>query len=361
MKKRKKIGIAIVGVISLLVILRILLPDFTKWYLNNRVLTELTSYTGRVGDVDMMLWRGAYCIDSLVIWKKDSDLSEPFIVAASTDLSIQWKALFDGEIVSEIESSGVHVHFAFNKDDDKSQTGTEEDWIEVVKEFTPVRINSFRIRDGSVAFSNVFAEPRTDIPVENFRLSISNIQNTLEADVDSLPSYIAASGTLEGYKGQMHLTADAYLLKEVPDFDYQLQVENIDLPSLNPLAQHYLKFDFERGDLSVFSEVAMKDSAYAGYIKPLVKDMRIFNWKEEGRPIGQWFREFFGEGIQEIFENQKRQQFATKIPVEGRVEDFEAGIWPAIANAFINAYIEAFEYQLDDTIDFEDVYDAGSR
>lgn len=352
--KKKLYRWLLIGVIALVAV-RLALPYAVKWYLNNRVLNHMEAYRGHVDDVDLSLWRGAYTIQGLKIVKIGTRLEAPFVDVEEMDLSVQWKALFDGAIVGEVECRHPSVHFAFSDSEEASQTGTEEDWVEVVKSLMPIRINRFAMIDGRVALTNVLAKPSTDLPLEGFNLEIRNIQNVAVGKDDALPSSVTASGFAPDYGGRLSFTADANLLKNIPDFDYNMRFENVELTSLNPLAMYYSGMDFEKGIVSVYSEMAMQNGAFEGYIKPLVKDMRIFGWREKGRPLGQWFREFFSEGIQEIFENQKKQQFATRVPISGELSKVKTDIWLTIVNAFKNAYIRAFEYKLDQSIDFEDL------
>lgn len=353
-KKRKAIR-WIIGIIIVLIAIRLALPYGIKWYLNNRVLNNLETYEGRVEDVDLMLIRGAYAIDDLVISKREAELEEPFIDIPRTDLSVQWSALFDGEIVGEVVCTGAIINFAFGEEEATSQTGAEEDWTQVVKDLIPIKINRFVIKNGEIALTNVWATPSTDLPLDSFNLEILNIQNTLEEDADALPSKITASGIAPDYGGQLHFDADAMLLKTFPDFDYEMRFEGVNLKNLNPIMEHYTDMDFEKGRISIYSEMAMKDQQFEGYVKPLIEDMRIFNWKEDDRSLGQWFKEFFGEGIQEVLENQPRQQFATKVPMSGTVEDVKTALWPTLINTLRNAYFNAFKYELDKSVQFEDL------
>jgi hypothetical protein len=48
-------------VVALLVALRVVLPQLVQKYVNKK-LDELPKYDGRIGDVDMHLWRGTYSI-----------------------------------------------------------------------------------------------------------------------------------------------------------------------------------------------------------------------------------------------------------------------------------------------------------
>ena len=60
-----------------------------------------------------------------------------------------------------------------------------------------------------------------------------------------------------GYGGTMNFSANMNLLKEVPDFDYNLRFTDLQLVKLNDLAREYANVDFDRGTVSVYSEMAM--------------------------------------------------------------------------------------------------------
>jgi len=352
--RKRNIVYILLAIILLLIGIRLILPYGIKWYLNTQVLNDMETYRGRIADVDLELWRGAYTIDSLIFEKIDTDIEEPFIQVRKMDLSIQWDAIWAGEIVGEVICYNPALHFSFGEEEEDTQTGVEEDWTKVVKDLIPIRINRFEMQAGKISLTNILTQPATDLPLESFNLKILNIQNVIEQE-QALPSTIEATGSAPNYGGQLSLKAEAMLLKQVPDFDYDLSFENLNLTTLNPIIKYYSGMDVEAGTISMYSEMAMKDQKYNGYVKPLVRDMKIFTWKEEDRPFKQWLKEFLGEGLQELFENQRLQQFATKVPFEGEFETVQTDIWMTILNALKNAYIKAFDYELDRSIDFGNV------
>jgi hypothetical protein len=67
----------------------------------NRVLSEIPGYHGWVDDIDIALYRGAYVINGLHLYKNGN--KQPMLDFPKTDISIEWKSLFKGRIVSEIE------------------------------------------------------------------------------------------------------------------------------------------------------------------------------------------------------------------------------------------------------------------
>ena len=96
MKRTTKI---LVALLVLLIVARLLLPYFVLRYVN-KTLADMGSYTGHVDDIDIQLIRGAYQIDGLRIRKVNGKIKEPFLYMPKTDLSIEWKSLFKGKLVS---------------------------------------------------------------------------------------------------------------------------------------------------------------------------------------------------------------------------------------------------------------------
>jgi hypothetical protein len=360
LKKSVKI---LLGILVLLIVARLLLPIFVVRYVN-KVLADMDGYTGRIEDVEIALLRGAYQIKGMNIQKVNGKIKEPFILIPLTDLSIEWKSLWKGKLVSEVVCYNGEINFAFSNDENASQTGVENDWTQVVKDLMPIEINRFAIVNGQIDLINVIDQPGTDLSMKNFQLQIENIRNVEEKGA-RLPSPVRATGDLQGYGGTLDFKADMQLLKKMPDFDYNLSFNNVQLVELNSLAREYAGIDFEKGTISIFSELAMYDGKLAGYVKPLTKEMRIFklkeeNNKEEKRGIGGFFKELLAEGASAVMENPKKEQVATRIPLEGTVNEVKTSIWPIIGNMVRNAYVEAFKAEFDNSVRLSDVLGGGT-
>lgn len=350
MKRTTKILIAVV---VLLVIARLLLPYFVLRYIN-KTLTDMGDYTGHVEDINIQLIRGAYQLDNLRIRKINGKIKEPFIFIPKTDLSVEWKSLFKGKLVSEVECYEPEINFAFSENEASSQTGANVNWTAYLKKMLPISINRFAVINGKVNLTNLVTQPRADLSLQKFQAEIRNIRNVDDTG-KKLPSPVVASGDVPGYGGTMKFSANMNLLKETPDFDYNLLFTDIQLVKVNSLAREYANIDFERGTMSVYSEMAMLDGKLNGYLKPLTKGMRIFKLNEhEGRSVGKFFTELLAQVGTAVLKNQKRDQVATRIPLSGTVDNIETFTWPTIFGILRNAYIEAFRGEFDNNITLKD-------
>lgn len=312
------------------------------------------SYTGHIDDVDIALLRGAYQINDLRIRKINGKIKEPFVYIPKTDLSVQWRSLLKGKLVGEVETYKPELNFSFSQNESERQTGQEVDWTVLVKDLLPIEINRFAVINGRIDLTSLLTQPKTDLSMHRVNGEIRNIRN-VEEKSGSLPSPLWATGDVPGYGGTMRFDANTYLLKPLPDFNYNLRFTDLQMVKLNTLARKYANIDFERGTLSVFSEMAMKDGKLNGYLKPLTKEMKIFKLDEnEKRSVGKFLTELLAQGGTALLKNQKRDQVATRIPLSGSVENVETGLWPTLFGVLRNAYIEAFKGEFDNDITFKD-------
>lgn len=350
MKRTTKI---LIGLAVLLIIARLLLPYFVLRYVN-KTLADMGDYTGHVEDIDIQLIRGAYQIDELRVRKVNGKIKEPFLFIPKTDLSVEWKSLFKGRLVSEVECYQPELNFAFSSNESSSQTGAEVDWTAFLKKLLPININRFAVIDGTINLTSLITQPRADLSLKQFQGEIRNIRN-VEDKNKNLPSPVVASANVPGYGGNMDFNANMNLLKVVPDFDYNLHFNELQLVKLNPLAREYANLDFERGTVSVYSEMAMMNSKLNGYVKPLTKGMKIFKLNEnKGRSIGQFFTELVAQAGTAVLKNQRHDQVATRIPLNGTIENIETAVWPTVFGVLRNAYVKAFRGEFDNNITFQD-------
>src|SRR5690606_12762357 len=91
-------------ILVILIGVRLALPSIIKSEANKK-LSQLDGYHGHIDNVRLSLLQGAYGVDSIVFSKKDSATGEvtPFMKASSMDFSLEWKSLFKGSVVAEVE------------------------------------------------------------------------------------------------------------------------------------------------------------------------------------------------------------------------------------------------------------------
>jgi hypothetical protein len=346
MKRRQWIWIA-AGVLAALFVLRAALPWLVTHYAN-RALGGMPGYAGTVADVDISLIRGAYTVHGIKIFKKEGSAEIPFIDISQVDFSVAWGALLHGAIVGEAVVRQPVCNFIH-----KVQTGEKVNWAAKVKEMLPVRINRFEIRDGKVTFYDFTKKPDVSLELKQLQVVATNFAN-VEDSGEALPAALEATGVSIG-DGRLTLKMRLNPLQAVPDLDMDLSFENINMPALNDFFRAYGKIDVERGTLSVYSEMAVKDGKVKGYIKPVARDVEILDVKtDDQNPVTLAWQAIVAF-VTEIFKNKPKQQLATQIPLSGDVSNIKTSVWAALWNIYQNGFVQAFSKSTNSSIDFGDV------
>jgi hypothetical protein len=350
MTRRKKTGRRIligliVVLIATLIGARLYLPYWLTSYVNQQI-NALKGYSGSVSDVDVHLWRGAYQINNLKIFKDDAGIPVPFVDIKTTDLSVQWAALFDGAIVAEIDLYDADLNFATAGG--AMQTGEGAAWSKLVDALSPLDINRLQIHGGKLAFKDFSAKPPADIFVKNINLKVENLKDVKDKN-QPLPSPVRLSGISIG-GGKVTATGNMNILQDVPDFDFDVKLEGAQLPSINNYARSVAAIDFEKGNISIYMEVAARKGHITGYIKPIMTDVSMVSIEEDKNPLSLLWQSIVSV-FAEIFKNHSKDQIATRIPLEGEFDNPETDPWSALVGIFRNTF-NAFQRKTDGTIDF---------
>lgn len=347
--RRKGYAIPII-IIVLLVAFRIYLPTLVKNHVNT-ILSDVPGYYGQVEDIDIALIRGAYVIDGLYLNKVDAETQIPFLKFPKSDISIEWKSLLKGEIVTEVIMFSPEISYVFEDQETESETPDADDWTKALTEIIPIDINHFEIHDGKFAFLQMQTEPKIDLNFTDVEFTADNLRNVVSKE-KTLPSPIHATGKSIG-SGNMKIDGKVNLIKEVPDMDIAFSLENVDMTALNNFTKHYANINFEQGNFELFSEIAIADGYLKGYIKPLLSDSILIG-KDDN------FVETLWEGFIGFFKfalkNQKTDTLATKIPIEGDLNQVDSKLWPTVTSIFKNAWVEVFKGVVDNDIEFKDAF-----
>ncbi|WP_029037423.1 AsmA family protein [Salinimicrobium xinjiangense] len=341
----------LLGIIGLLIVARVLLPYFLRNYVN-RVLNDIPGYTGYVEDIDIALYRGAYVVEGLHLDKINADISTPFLIIPKADISIEWKALFKGRIVSEIYLHEPVVNYIYEDQKKKTPEGEPAvvDWRQALRDLVPIDINYFQVNNGKFSYVEFSEDPQIDLVLDHIILSATNLRN-VERTGGPLPSRIHATAVSFG-GGSVLLTGKIDLMKKIPDLDLEFSLQKADVTALNETFLKFAGVDFARGTFELYAEVAIADGYLKGYIKPMFIDTELLGEEDKGFFEKIW--EGFVGVFKFLFKNQGTDTLATKTPLEGDLNNIDAGLTATIFNIFKNAWFEAFSQNVEEEINFKE-------
>ena len=110
----------------------------------------------------------------------------------------------------------------------------------------------------------------------------------------------------------------------------------------------HAQFDVAHGVFAVFTEMKVKDGRIDGYVKPLFKDVDVYN-PDQDRDKGLVQKVYEGVigGVMGMLKSTSRDEVATTADVSGPVKNPQASTWDVVVkliqNAFFKAILPGFE------------------
>jgi Domain of Unknown Function (DUF748) len=208
---------------------------------------------------------------------------------------------------------------------------------------TLVKIAELNVTRSRFALVNAATTPPYRLFLSDLAVKVRNITNQSEEGVGDI--------TLTGrFMGSGPTTAKVRYrpATPVPDVAVNLAITDADMAAMNDLWRAYGGFDVTAGDFSFFSELRIKDGMLSGYVKPLMRNMEVYD-PEQDKPKGVVRRAYEAVvgAVSSMLENRPRDEVATRVEISGRVDNPDVSPVSAsarlIQNAFIKAILPGFE------------------
>jgi hypothetical protein len=347
-KRRSRVFTALSIIVVLIVAVRLALPYVILHYAN-QTLAEMDGYNGHIEDIDLAIIRGAYKIDSIYINHVDSVTQKetPFLSASLIDLSVEWRSLLKGSLVGEVVVDRPVMRFTKEKVEPKQVQKDTADFRHVLDELMPLKINRLEFKNGRLQYVDNTSKPKVNISMTDVEVLALNLRNSYDSAA-VLPATINAQATV--YDGRLDMKMKLNPLAETPTFDMNAEWRHTNLVKLNDFFQAYAKIDVNTGTFGLYTEIAAKEGSFTGYVKPLLVDVDVLGHEDRKDNILRKAWESISGTVSEIFENQSKETFATKIPLRGRLDNPKANIFFAITQVLENAFVNALQPSIDQQI-----------
>lgn len=201
---------------------------------------------------------------------------------------------------------------------------------------TLVRIDHGEINHSEFGFVNEAAKPPYRVFLSNGALRFENISNHLSEGSGS----VTLTGKFMG-TGDTVISGTFRPETRSPDFDLNIRIEKTQMNAMNELLKAYGSFDVTAGVFSLYSELRVKNSRVEGYIKPLFKDLKVYDTRQDKeKPLFHKIYEGLVGSVAKLLENQPREEVATKTEVSGALENPQTNTWQTVVNLAKNAFLK---------------------
>jgi hypothetical protein len=206
-----------------------------------------------------------------------------------------------------------------------------------------VKVEHGQILKSELGFVNKATDPDYRVFISDIDMDVKNLSNRLEEGT----GVVKLTGKFMG-SGLTDLKATFRPEKPRPDFDLYAKIVKTRVEAFNDVLRAYGDMDTHRGMFAFFSELSVKDNQIRGYVKPLLKDVDVYDPQEDKeKPVTKKMYEAVVGGVLKLLENEPRNEAATVTDLSGPVENPRADTWQIVAklvqNAFFKAILPGFE------------------
>ena len=205
-----------------------------------------------------------------------------------------------------------------------------------------LQVDTLKLTNSQIGFVNEAAEPGYRLFMSDMTLELKNLSN----HADQGRSEFHAQGAFMA-SGTTVVSGSARSMASPADFDVRLKLDNANLTDLNGFLMAHAGIDVADGLFSVYTEITVKEGKVDGYIKPLIRNLKIYDkQKDKGKSFGKRVEMHLLQFLAEVFKNRSTQEVATMVRISGSTSDPKVGEWQAIlkliGNGFFNAVLPGF-------------------
>lgn len=252
--------------------------------------------------------------------------------------------------IAEVEIGDLRLDYIHTAATASAEKERAEEAARVATDDQPamiVRIDRLHFADSNFGLVNRAADRPYRVYVSGTDLVVTRLSSGFRDG--------AARAKLTGsFMGSGAARADATFREPSsgPNFDLNVAIEGASLASMNDLLRAYGKLDVTEGTFSLYSEIKIKDQRIDGYVKPLVKDVKVYDRQQDKKkPVLKKIYEKIVGGLSHVLDNRPRDEVATVVDISGPIEDPNTSIWKVIvrlvSNAFVKAILPGFDREFE--------------
>jgi hypothetical protein len=315
--------------IFIIIAFRLYLPYLLIHYVEKQI-NKIPEYHVKIDDLDVHLYRGSYTIKHIQLWKTTKTIPVPFFEAKIVDLAVQWPTLLHGKFLAKILVESPIINFVTD----------------------PSNINSLNVDDGKIFFRNYKGHPPFDSYIKNIVFTLENMQNANGEKKELLSSFLFKGAPMGG--GEILVKGNFNPFDKKPTFYLKGKLTSLNISYIANLLKHYTDVDVRGGTFNLYGEVAAAKNVVKGYLKPFLKDVKIGDPNKE-TPMGVLYNGV-ASVVAKVLENPEKKTIATKINIQGRIDDPDTSILSIIGYLLRHAFIRALLPQIDHSVHLQSVF-----
>ncbi len=327
--KARKTKIVLMAVFLMLVVARAMAPEVLQGKINDYLAKFSESYYGHIGDFDLSILRGAYRLENFTLHLKTDGAAakEPFLTAVQVDVSVAWREIFKGRILTDIVADQVRIsadHAVKARPDE-----TIEDAKKAGNKLFPVEVERIELRNSQMEYKE------HGVFIDSIDGRLSNVTTTENNPL----SLLSLNGNFLG-KTPIKI-AGSFNRSQTPIAWYiAAEMQKLSLPDINGVVSKKVPLTFKMGKLDLYAEVKSEKGRVTGYLKPFLKDAEVVGDEKDFKNLKHAGIEISVALLNMLFRSGENHTVATRVLFSYEKGDFQWNAGEVLGNLFKHGYVE---------------------
>ncbi len=315
-------------ILVVLIIIRILAPPIILKKINTYLADFSETYYAHIDDFGLSLWRGAYRLEKMTVALK-SDPQNPFATATLIDVSVAWREIFRGRILTDVIATNVDVvaDKAFAQTAKKTQKKSTEEAGHVGRKLFPVETERIEIRRSRLEYKDL------NLFVDQIEGRLSNVT----ANENNPLSLLTLQGSFLGHSA-IKAVGNLNFVQTPAAWVFKAEMQKFNVVEANKIFNQYVPLTFKKGVLDVYAEVKSEDEKLSGYVKPFLKDAEVIGDDKDFKGIKHFGVEITVAFLNLFFRSTDDHMLATKFLFTVEKKEFKWNMNEVLSELFKNGY-----------------------
>lgn len=328
---RLRWGLILGVLVAVFIVARAVVPYIVLDRVNKYLAHFSESYYAHIEDLDLNFLRSSYSFDQIKVALKATP-DKPFLTVESVDVSIAWRELFRGRVLTDIVIKQAHFEAdtQFAQPAQKNVQKTQDEAVAAGKKLFPVDVERIEIRNSKMNYASY------NFFVDHIEGRLSRVFATEENPL----SLLTLKGDVLG-KFPLKIVGDLNLLKTPKAWVMAAELQNFNTVSANSFVSRFAPLTFKNGQLDIYAEVKSEDGRISGYVKPFLKDAEVMGDDKDFKSLKHFGIELSVAFVNALFKSSKDKVVATRVLFQHEDGKFQWNARETVAELFKNGYRES--------------------
>jgi hypothetical protein len=337
--------IALIVLLVLVVVIRVVLDPIAEHY-TRQALAEAEGMESKFENVHVTVFPPGYEIRELqIVEKPGGTWKRPLFDVERAAVSLYWRRLLRGQIASELRLDEPKIRITQHSEAptevkeqvEKRKPESASDVPAKLGAMMPARVERIEVRRGSFSFRDADSKKQPGIALSRIEMAVENLATRPEL-TEGRPATASLSAVL-GKSGDLSGFVSADLFAKQLNIAGNMALRGWQVKELYELEKANLEMQTPQGTLDLFTEFKVKNGNISGGVKPVLKNVEV---RPTDDNIWNGIKAWAADVSLDLFSDDVpgRDGVATVVPIQGKIDDPKAQVWPTVLSIVRNAFVQ---------------------